>query len=127
MFIFGSEIIGNYEETNLRSFLQPTRSTGVCGQKRLISGYHIAWQLRSDTGLVIEKHSNTTSDLKFDRWFKLAAAHKTKTVFVFVKFETIETASLNLLLNSAFQGREIQISWNYHNFAKKKIESYSEN
>lgn len=66
--------VQNQHETNLRSFLQPTRSTGVCGQKRLISGYHIAWQLRSDTGLVIEKHSNTTSDLKFHK-FKIKYSH----------------------------------------------------
>ena len=46
-----------------RSFLQPTSSTGVLGQKRRISGNHIALQLRSDFGLPIEKHSSTTSDL----------------------------------------------------------------
>ena len=47
-----------------RSFLQPTSKTGVLGQKRRISGSHIALQLRRDFGLPIEKQSNTTSDLK---------------------------------------------------------------
>ena len=47
-----------------RSFLQPTSSTGVCGQKRRISGYHMALQFRNDTGFVIEKHRSTTSDLR---------------------------------------------------------------
>jgi hypothetical protein len=47
-----------------RSFLHPTSKTGVLGQKRRISGSHIALQLRRDFGLPIEKQSNTTSDLK---------------------------------------------------------------
>ena len=47
-----------------RSFLQPTNKTGVLGQKRRISGSHMALQLRNDFGLPIEKHSNTTSDLQ---------------------------------------------------------------
>lgn len=46
-----------------RSFLHPTNRTGVCGQNLLISGYHITLQFRKETGLVMEKHSNTTSDL----------------------------------------------------------------
>lgn len=46
-----------------RSFLHPTKRTGVCGQNLLISGYHITLQFRKETGLVMEKHSNTTSDL----------------------------------------------------------------
>lgn len=46
----------------LKSFLQPTRMTGVSGQNRRISGYHIALQFRKDTGLAIEKHRSTTSD-----------------------------------------------------------------
>lgn len=46
-----------------RSFLHPTNRTGVCGQNLLISGYHITLQFRKETGLVMEKHSKTTSDL----------------------------------------------------------------
>lgn len=46
-----------------KSFLHPTNRTGVCGQNLLISGYHITLQFRKETGLVMEKHSNTTSDL----------------------------------------------------------------
>jgi hypothetical protein len=38
--------------------------TGVWGQNRRISGYHMARQLRSETGLVIEKQRSTTSDLE---------------------------------------------------------------
>ena len=48
-----------------RSFLQPTSKTGVFGQKRRISGNHMALQLRNDFGLPIEKHSSTTSDLSW--------------------------------------------------------------
>lgn len=47
-----------------RSFLHPTSKTGVLGQKRRISGSHMALQLRNDFGLPIEKQSNTTSDLE---------------------------------------------------------------
>lgn len=48
----------------LKSFLHPTKITGVSGQNLRISGYHIALQLRNDIGLAIEKHNKTISDLK---------------------------------------------------------------
>ena len=47
----------------LKSFLQPTKTIGVFGQKRLISGYQITLQFRNDIGLATEKHNSTTSDL----------------------------------------------------------------
>lgn len=36
--------------------------TGVSGQNRRISGYHIARQLRNDAELAMEKHKRTTSE-----------------------------------------------------------------
>lgn len=38
--------------------------TGTSGQNLRISGYHMALQFLRDIGLAMEKHSNTTSDLK---------------------------------------------------------------
>uniref|UniRef100_A0AAG5DBW7 Uncharacterized protein n=1 Tax=Anopheles atroparvus TaxID=41427 RepID=A0AAG5DBW7_ANOAO len=47
-----------------KSFLHPTRMTGVSGQNLRISGYHMARQFRSETGFAIEKQSSTTSELE---------------------------------------------------------------
>lgn len=47
-----------------RSFLQPTKTIGVCGQNRRISGHHITLQFFRDVGFAIEKQRRTTSDLK---------------------------------------------------------------
>lgn len=38
------------------------KMTGVSGQNRRISGYHMAKQFRNDVGFAIEKHKSTTSD-----------------------------------------------------------------
>ena len=46
-----------------KSFLQPTKMIGVCGQNRLISSYHMVLQLRKDIGFVMEKQRRTTSAL----------------------------------------------------------------
>lgn len=45
-----------------KSFLHPTKITGVSGQNLRISGYHMARQFRNDTGFVMEKHKSTTSE-----------------------------------------------------------------
>lgn len=49
-----------------RSSWQPTRMTGVRGQKCLISRYHMVFTWWRELGLAMEKHSTTTSDLQGD-------------------------------------------------------------